>query len=136
MDCPLLMVEAEVRYWEDAKFNGIEDTEGTLVPFREGKVWKPVIDLRTGTFVNWPDGMTARIHYKVCDAGQYWLADVDGVKRLKWRGDYVPDRFLCMGDWGYGDYIILNVNIRGEIADWCEPVIDSSWEFVNPKEAT
>lgn len=123
MDTPLLIVSAGVRYWEDATVNGVEDTEGTLIPFRDGDYWCPVIDLRDGTIKDWPKGTTASIHYKVCDDGEYWLADEAGVKRFKWRGDYVPDRFLCHGDDGFGDYIILDVDANGYIQNYSIPSI-------------
>ena len=61
-------VEAGVRYWEDASINGVEDTDGK-VPFRKGDAWCPVIELQTGQVQNWPVGVEANIHYKVCDAG-------------------------------------------------------------------
>ena len=121
---PILVVDARVRYWEDATINGIEDDNGTLIPFREVDSWKPSIDLHRGKVIGWPEGTTADIHYKVCDDGDYWLADADGTKRMKWRGDYVPDSLLCVGDRGYGDYIIFTVMEDGSIAEWPFPVID------------
>lgn len=69
--------------------------------------------------------MTARIHYKVCDAGEYWLADSHGNKSHKWNGYYVPNRFLCHGDEGYGDYIIMNVGTDGRIEGYRKPIIDA-----------
>lgn len=68
-------VSAEVRYWEDSKINGVEDENGTLTPFRSGDLWCPVIRLEDGTVMDWPAGMVADFHFKVCDAGQYWLLD-------------------------------------------------------------
>ena len=32
-------VNAGVRYWEDAIVNGVEDSEGDLIPCREGDLW-------------------------------------------------------------------------------------------------
>lgn len=120
-------VEAEVRYWEGASVNGHEDTDGTLIPFRLGNKWCPVIRLEDGWIVNWPECTTADVHYKVCDQGEYWLADENG-RVAKWIGDYVPDEFLCHGDSGYGDYIILKVATDGKIEGWHQPVVeDDSW---------
>lgn len=119
-----LHVSAGVRYWEDATVNGIEDEQGTLIPFRSGDLWCPVIDLDNGLVVGWPHGMTARIHYKVCDAGEYWLADSQGKRTHKYNGDYVPSRFLCHGDNGFGDYIIFNVGPDGRIENYRKPSID------------
>lgn len=131
MEPKYLEVEAEVRYWEDAAINGQEDTHGALVPFREGALWSPRIRLHDGWIVDWPSGVTAYIHYKVCDQGQYWLAD-DFVRIAKWRGDYVPDEFLCHGDTGYGDYIIFAVGPDGSIHDWNNPVINADeWTAMN-----
>ncbi len=124
-----LLVEAGVRYWEDATVNGVEDEDGELIPFRKGDIWSPVIELATGTIKDWPQGMVAKIHYKVCDAGQYWLMAADGQKIAKWKGDYVPDSLLCVGDTGYGDYIILNVNAAGMIDGWLGTSLDpADWE--------
>jgi hypothetical protein len=114
----ILRVEAGVRYWEDATVNGVQDIDGTLIPFRDGDLWKPRIDIETGAVLDWPQGTTADVHYKVCDAGQYWLG------ALKWQGDYVPDAFLCVGDSGYGDYIILNIGADGKIEGWKTPAIE------------
>ena len=56
-----LQVSAEVRYWEDAAINGAEDEAGTLIPFRNGDLWEPVIDLVAGRIVDWPEGVVADI---------------------------------------------------------------------------
>lgn len=120
-----LEVEAEVRYWEDATVNGQEDQDGTLIPFKFGAKWCPVIRLEDGKVISWPQGTTADIHYKVCDAGEYWLADELG-RIAKWAGFYVPTEFLCHGpdSNGYGDYIIFKVGPDGLIQDWRKPTID------------
>jgi len=34
VDIKTLHVQANVRYWEDATVNGVEDEEGTLMPCR------------------------------------------------------------------------------------------------------
>ncbi len=126
-----LIVEAGVRYWEDASVNGHEDTDGSKIPLRDGDLWKPVIELATGKIVGWPQGTKADIHYKVCDAGQYWLAGEDGNKLVKWNGDYVPDDLLASGE-GYGDYIIMEIDYDGQIMGWRQPVIDADdWESVS-----
>jgi hypothetical protein len=124
-----LLVRAKVRYWEDAAVNGIEDIDGSLIPCRQGDIWKPCIDLTNGKIIDWPEGTTADIHYKVCDGGKYFI-QTDGPE-LKWKGSYVPDSFLCHGDKGHGDYIILNVDEQGYIKDWKEPTVDpNEWEVI------
>jgi len=124
MQASYIEVEAEVRYWEDAIVNGQEDTQGTLIPFRYGDKWCPVIRLADGWVVNWPEGTTADVHFKVCDQGEYWLA-TDTGRVAKWRSDYVPDSFLCHGDTGYGDYIIFTVSVDGKIERWQQPEIEA-----------
>ena len=117
-------VSAEVRYWEGATINGKEDTDGTLTPLRTGDNWCPVIRLADGVVLDWPTGTAAEIHFKVCDAGLYWLLDENRQRIAKWGGYYVPDAFLCHGDKGYGDYIILTIGGDGAIAGWKQPEIE------------
>lgn len=128
----LLIVEAGVRYWEDAAVNGQKDTDGDQIPFRDGDLWKPVIDIEEGIVIGWPEGVSASIHYKVCDAGEYWLANPDGVKMYKWLGHYVPDEFLCVEDRGYGGYIIMTIQSNGQIEGWRQPeVIPEDWAKIS-----
>lgn len=121
-----LEVQAGVRYWEDAAVNGCEDTDGVLIPCRNGDLWAPVIRLEDGQIIDWPEGKKANIHYKVCDAGEYWLLDADKARVAKWRSHYVPNELLCVGDNGYGDYIILKVGADGKITGWLAPNMDES----------
>lgn len=117
-------VDAHVRYWEDAYLNGQKDTHGN-VPCRKGDSWMPVIDLESGVIINWTQGIDAQIHYKVCDAGEYYLLDEQKKRIAKWNGFYVPDDILCINDEGWGDYIIFNVNQDGKIKDWTKPIINN-----------
>lgn len=129
MKAEYIAVNAEVRYWEDTDVNGVGDTDGTMIPFREGKMWKPVIRLIDGAFMDWPLGVVANIHYKVCDAGTYDLLDENKQVVGAWTGDYVPNRFLCHGDNGYGDYIIMRVDAEGYIKGYRKPDIDpDEWD--------
>lgn len=123
MDAMYLEVRARVRYWEDATVNGAVDADGTLMPFRKGDCWAPVIRLADGAVIDWPRDTTADVHYKVCDAGEYWLLDAERQRVAKWSGYYVPDDFLCPGDTGYGDYIIFEVGADGLIEKWGRPEI-------------
>lgn len=123
MNATYIEVSADVRYWEDATINGTEDTDGALIPHRNGKSWVPVIRLADGLVMDWPEGTTADIHYKVCDAGEYWLQDSDRKRVAKWVGFYAPNDFLCHGDSGYGDYIIFKVGADGLIEKWRNPDI-------------
>ena len=116
-------VDAEVRYWEDATVNGIVDTAGVLIPGRDGDAWKVRIRLADGVIEDWPANTIASIHYKVCDAGEYWLS-AGSVRLFKYRSDYVPDEYLCHGDDGYGDYIIMTVGPTGQIENYEQPDFD------------
>lgn len=111
-----LKVEAGVRYWEDAKVNGIKDDEGEFIPCKEGDSWCPVIELETGIIQDWPANTIADIHYKVCDAGRYALLDADRNEVCAIDG-YVPE-IMSPGGSGYGDYIIMHVGPDGAIANW------------------
>ena len=115
-----LYVEARVRYWEDAKVNGVKDSDGDLIPCREGDAWRPCIDLRTGRIEGWPAGTVADIHYKVCDEGTYWLACSDGSV-LDWATAYVPLDLLTREQYPSNDYIVLKVDAEGAIDGWQPP---------------
>lgn len=107
------------RYWEDATVNGVVDTDGTLIPLREGDYWHIIIDANTGKIQNWPEGTTADVRYKVCDDGEYCITGHDFVVS---RYGYVPD-FLSIDDNGYGDYINMEIEADGTITDWKAPEI-------------
>lgn len=113
VDVKTLNVDAGVRYWEDGTVDGIEDTEGELIPCKEGDRWKPIIDLEKGQITNWTKGKVADIHYKVCDDGLYYLKDAAGNTVLEKDG-YVP-KMMCPKENGYGDYIIMDVDKDGFI---------------------
>lgn len=111
-----LHVRAGVRYWEDARVNGVADEKGDLMPCRLGDYWSPIIDIETGKIINWITGNSADIHYKVCDDGVYTLKDEKGNVILVKEG-YVIDS-LSIGEEGFGDYIILKVGQNGIIKNW------------------
>lgn len=111
-----LLAECGVRYWEDGVVNGTEDTDGELIPLRVKDAWSPTIDLETGVIQDWPDGTTASLHYKVCDAGIYKLLDAEKNVVREIDG-YVPD-MLSPGGSGYGDYIIMDIGPDGKIENW------------------
>lgn len=104
-----------VRYWEDATVNGETDEDGSLIPCRKGENWQPLIDLAEGRIVDWPQGTTASIHYKVCDDGFYELLDNDGKVVIS-RDGYVV---RMMRPEGSGDdYVVMKVDADGIIANW------------------
>ena len=111
-----LHVDAGVRYWEDATVNGTEDVKGDLIPCREGDRWKPIINIDGGNITNWTLGVKASIHYKICDDGIYYVKDAEDKTILTEEG-YVPS-IMCPSRNGYGDYIIMEVDENGIIANW------------------
>jgi hypothetical protein len=121
VDIKTVLVNAHVRYWEDASINGVADEDGTLTPCREGDLWCPEIDIDTGVILNWPKGTTADIHFKVCDGGSYYLKDAEGNIVLKREDDYVPNQLI---PGSYGDYIEMTIDVNGKIADWTPSLDD------------
>lgn len=80
-----LKVDAGVRYWEDARVNGIRDVDlhenkgigKPLMPcavqikeepdyniYSDHYRLRPIIAIETGRIVNWMQGITANVHYK------------------------------------------------------------------------
>jgi hypothetical protein len=116
-----LHVVAIVRYWDDGTVDGVEDENGSRIPCRFGSTWEPKIDIESGVITNWTKGIKASVHYKVCDAGEYFLANAKGHRVLKYKGEYVPSFFP--GD-HYGDYIIFEIDEDGKIAEWDAAAID------------
>jgi hypothetical protein len=102
-----LQAQCGVRYWED----GDED-----IPCREGDNWNPLIEIETGKILNWEQGKTASLHYKVCDAGFYSLLDGDKKEITSYDG-YVP-KILCPKDSGYGNYVIMDIDENGMIQNY------------------
>ena len=117
VEVAFLKAECGVRYWEDAEVNGErEDDDGPTIPCRVGDSWCPVIDLETGKIEGWPEGVTAKTHYKVCDAGRYALLDAERVEVAAIDG-YVP-AIMAPGGGSYGDYIVMEIGPDGVIANW------------------
>lgn len=121
-----LQADCGVRYWEDGRVNGEEDTDGSRIPCRKGSAadndslgggdWCPTIDLETGKIEGWPEGTTADVHYKVCDDGAYHLLD-ENREVVKSISGYVPSIMCPEGD-GYGDYVIMKIGPDGTIEKW------------------
>jgi hypothetical protein len=111
-----LRAECGVRYWEDGKVDGVEDADGSLIPCRDGEYWRPLIDLETGQIMNWTPGVTANIHYKVCDDGKYVLLS-ENMSEVRTIDGYVPAMLSPKED-GFGDYVIMDVDAEGMIQNW------------------
>lgn len=143
-EAKFLKVDAGVRYWNDAKVNGVEDTDveetgnAPTIPCAEymseqNRVlhgndwrWRPIIDIDEGKIVNWKQGVTAHIHYKVCDDGIYEVIEANGNVVAAHEG-YVPN-IMCPAGEGFGDYIIMNVGENGIIEGWNKRLLS---EFTN-----
>lgn len=123
-----VQVEAGARYWEDTTVDGVEDVNGGLIPCRVRDNWCPEIDLETGIILNWKQGVKAEVHYKVCDAGTYYLKDTSGNIVMKKEG-YVPGFFP--GE-HFGDYIIMDIDESGKITNWENPDYEDSFGDFEP----
>jgi hypothetical protein len=66
------------------------------------------------------------VHYKVCDAGSYFVKDAEGNTAMSIEWDYVPS-ILCPKERGYGDYIIMDIDENGFIQKWKADLSD----FIN-----
>ena len=123
-DATTILVNANVRYWEDSEINGVDDhptmpTMPCAVKGDNGYRWLPIIDIETGQIRNWREGTTAEIYYKVCDEFECRVLDEKGGERclIKDYEGYVPN-FMCPKENGYGDYIIMDIDESGYIQDW------------------
>ena len=115
------------RYWEDSEVNGVEDdADNPKMPFVEehngGKAWHIIINLDNGQICNWPQGTTAKIHYKSCDENYVEILDRQlGI--IKEHEGYVP-KILCPEGNGFGDYVIMNIDENGFIRNFHPDLAD------------
>lgn len=127
MDATTILVDTYVRRWEDTDVNGQPDNG--YVPKIPCAVksansgiyyWKPVIDIETGQILNWQQGVTANVHYKVCDEFACKVIEqIAGITNLiKDYDGYVPN-FMCPKEEPDGDYIVMDIDENGYIKDWC-----------------
>lgn len=126
-----LQVIAYVRYWDDAQVNGIQASEdGSNTPLKRADgAWAPRIRLSDGVILDWPQGTTAQVYYKVCDSGSYYLQN-DQFETIAMREcNYVP-ACLAIDDKGYGDYIIMTIDATGKIANWRNHLDPADWQPV------
>lgn len=135
-DVKYLKIDVGPRYWEDSEINGVDDiswdeqSEGMQprMPFAtyneekaathkgESYRWELTIDLTEGKILDWPVGLTAKIHYKICDDGTYYLMD-ENKNILIEKNCYVPDILAYQCD-GWGDYIIMTIDENGKILNY------------------
>ena len=118
VDFKEIVLKAGVRYWEDTEVNGEPDTlEGENIPCKHLSLWMPHIEIETGRIINWTQGVTAVVHYKVVDCCSWDLKDETGEVIISVENEYVPSS-LCPKESGYGDYIIMDIDENGMIQDW------------------
>lgn len=108
---------------EDASVNGDDELENDpKMPFVKFDdqikeyFWEVNIDIDNGQIIDWPQGTTASLNYKVCDEGTYELYD-EKDKFISSMDGYVPS-IMCPKEEGYGDYIIMDIDENGFIQDW------------------
>ena len=136
IDIKTLFVKARVRYSEDSMIQegpddawGEDDANQPKMPcmgwdeaiyngrsYGESWFWCPVIELETGKIINWKQGVRASISYKVVDEFECYITDTDDKIVTRYEG-YVPS-FMAITDEGYGDYVYLEIDENGMIADW------------------
>lgn len=135
-DVKYLKIDVGPRYWEDASIkieekweddiDYLEQKKGTTpkMPFAvkdETKTyteyrWQITIDLENAKVLDWPQGVEARVFYKVCDDGTYYLLDAN-KNVLKKVDCYVPD-ILSYIENGFGDYIDMKIDGDGNLVGY------------------
>lgn len=106
-----LKVSVKPKYWEDSVFTS------DYIPCVVNDRWELLIDISTGVIINWPEDVSAHIHFKICDDGIYTLLDGKFNTIHEDCNIYVPDEFTIEGE-GFGDYMYFNISSSGEIENW------------------
>ena len=134
-----LTIISKPRYWEDSQikeFNSNEyqyDTEeGDIIPCKNNSLWELVVDIEYGKILNWTNGVSAKIHYKVVDQGNYVIFDNKLNCTYHRIDEYVP-KFLSIDDNGYGDYIIITIDENGFIRNWNPESIEIEENYLTSK---
>ena len=90
---------------------------------KNDRVFSLKINVDTGEVVNWPKkiegwpkGIAMHIYWKIVDEGLYQYLDNSNNIIFEYEG-YVPSE-LAIGEAGYGDYVILNIDANGMIENW------------------
>lgn len=135
-DVKFLQIDVGPRYWEDSEIKveekweddidyleqkkgvcpkmpfAVKDDTKSYVEYR----WRLTIDLIEGKILDWPMGVEARVFYKVCDDGTYYLLDGD-KNVLEEKNCYVPE-ILAYEQEGWGDYLIMKIDENGKILNY------------------
>lgn len=111
-------IVASVRFLEDASVNGVRETVESpqmpcLLKDGYGYNWNITIDSKSGIIEGWPQGVTAKTWYKVCD-----MCKIIIPGHVHYDGT-VPD-FLALDEAGYNEYIYVTVDGMGKIVNWDE----------------
>ena len=146
-DVKYLRIDVGPRYWEDASikfedkweddidYNEQKKGEKPKMPFAvycedcakrckgDSYRWQITIDLENIKVLDWPMGVEARVFYKVCDDGTYYLLDGDR-NVLKEVNCYVPDMLSYIDD-GYGDYIDMKIDSDGNLVGFPKEHMDN-----------
>lgn len=144
-DVKYLKIDVGPRYWEDAsikfedkweddiEYDEQEKGEKPKMPFAvkdESKTyakyrWQITIDLENAKVLDWPQGVEARVFYKVCDDGTYYLLDAD-KNVLKEVNCYVPDilSYIDVDD-SFGDYIDMKIDGNGNLVGYLKENTDN-----------
>lgn len=131
-DVKYLKIDVGPRYWEDSKINGEDDISwdeqkkgvAPKMPFailvKSGNKneyrLQLTIDLTELKIIDWPNGVEARVFYKVCDDGTYYLLD-ENKNILAEKNCYVPE-ILSYIENGYGDYIDMYIDKNGYLYEF------------------
>lgn len=143
VDIVTIEVDTVIRYWGDTDVDGSPDIDfyeskgigQPRIPCAEQVKkapddciysnhwrWRPIIEIETGRILNWRKGVSARVHYKVCDEFGCIFKNSQGNVIEGYEG-YVP-KFMCPKTEGDGDYIIMNINTDGYIDGWNKSFIE------------
>lgn len=135
-DVKYLRIDVGPRYWEDSEINNESDISyeeqkkgiQPRMPFAifyediaktrksDSYRWNVTIDLTELKIVDWPIGVEARVFYKVCDDGTYYLLD-ENKNILEEKNCYVPE-ILSYIENGYGDYIDMYIDKNGYLYEF------------------
>lgn len=116
LDFKYVQIYVPIRKEEDVPLYSPFRSGNKVETVSEGNDWlRLTIEISTGKIPDWPVGQSGELHIKVVDNGTYNLLDKNKTLLVSLQDEYVPNH-LIPGD--YGDYIVLHVNITGEVTNW------------------
>lgn len=133
-DVKFIYIDVGPRYWEDSSIKE-DDKYVDDISYEEQKKgvkprmpfatfvgddneyrWRLTIDIDNLKILDWPKGVEARVFYKVCDDGSYYLLDKN-KECLMEKNCYVPE-ILSYIENGYGDYIDMYIDKNGYLYEF------------------